>query len=90
MTNVRDVEAAYRDAHLEEYRSYVAAGRLEDAEYVAAVLKSTYGVDVKAKSKPKPEPVAPERADVEQPPEAAVEPKPRRGRPRTKQDPASE
>jgi|SRR5215470_569477 len=80
VSNVRDVQAAYRDAHLEEYHGYVAAGRLEEARYVAAVLKSDYGVDVDAKAeKPKAEPAALERADEEKPPEAAVEPKPRRG-----------
>jgi FkbM family methyltransferase len=82
VSNVRDVEAAYREAHLDEYRSYVAAGRMEDAAYVAGVLKSQFGVDVEAKAeKPKrePEAEAPERADEEKPPEAAVEPKPRRG-----------
>lgn len=79
VSDVRDVKAAYRDAYLEEYRSYVAAGRTEDAEYVAAVLKSEFGVDVNAKAeKPKAEPAAPERTDAEKAPEATVEPKPRR------------
>jgi FkbM family methyltransferase len=83
VTNVRDVKAAYREAHLDEYRSYMAAGRLEDARYVASVLKSQYGVDVDGGEKP----AAPERADVEKPPEAAVEPKPRRGgRPKLPRD----
>lgn len=89
---VRDVMEAYREAHLEEYRSYMAAGRLEDAAYVASVLKSQYGVDVTKPDGgetegPKKAPAAPERADAERPPEAAVEPKPRRGgRPKLPRD----
>lgn len=88
VSNVRDIDAAYRDAHLAEYRSYVAAGRTEEAAYVASVLKSQYGVAVNAQGdKIKPEPEAPERADEEKPPEAAVEPKPRRGgRPKLPRD----
>lgn len=86
VTNVRDVEASYREAHLDEYRSYMAAGRLEDAKYVASVLKSQYGVDVDGGEKPE-EPAAPERADVERPPETTAEPKPRRGgRPKLPRD----
>lgn len=81
---MRDIEAAYKDALLEEHASYVRAGREAEAEHVAGVLKGQYGHDVAKKSnedggekEKKPEP-APERADAEKAPEAAVEPKPRR------------
>lgn len=88
---MRDIKAAYEEALVEEYDSYVRAGRSEDAKEVARVLKEQYGHDVAKRDsdgddkgkKPEPKPEL-ERADVEKPPEAAVDPKPRRGRPPTK------
>lgn len=86
---MRDINRAYRDAMAAEYAALVSAGRLEDAEHVAEELKSQYDIDVrpartKVTEKPKP-PLAPERVDVEPPPENTAEPTPARrgpGRPR--------
>lgn len=83
---MRDIEAAYRDALIEEHASYVRGGRTAEAENVAEVLRKRYDHDVNAKTEPAKKPeasAAPERADAEKPPEAAVEPKPRRS-PRAK------
>lgn len=79
---MRDIEAAYKDALIEEHASYVRANRTAEAEQVAQVLRDRYDHDVAIKGdggakEKSPEP-APERADVEKPPEAAVDPKPRR------------
>lgn len=83
---MRDVQADMKAALIDEYESYVRAGREADAAHVAEALKY-YGYDV---AKPDGETVtasAPERADAEKPPEAAVEPKPRRGgRPKLPRD----
>lgn len=68
---MRDIDGDYRRALLDEYTGYVRAGRTDDAEQVAQVLREQYGHEV-----PSGEPAAPERADVPKLPEAAVEPKP--------------
>ncbi len=82
---MRDIEAAYKDALVEEYEGYVRAGRTEDAEHVAAILKDRYSHDVVsesegdgAKKTAKESPQPAEKAAEEKPPEAAVDPKPRR------------
>ncbi|GAA1065207.1 hypothetical protein [Streptomyces asiaticus] len=92
---MRDIKADMKAALVQEYEGYVRAGRSAEADQVAKVLKDQYGHDVaktdgdgaekEAKAEPKP---APERADAEKPPEAAVEPKPRRGRPPKQADDA--
>lgn len=79
---MRDIEAAYKDALIEEYEGYVRGGRTAEAEQVAEVLKGRYNHDV-AKKGAAAEPEkkadsAPEKADAEKAPEAAVDPKPRR------------
>lgn len=83
---MRDVDAAYKAALVDEYASYRRAGRTADASQVAAVLRDQYGVEVEpVKESAKQEPAkdkavetaAPERVD-EKPPEATVDPKPRR------------
>jgi hypothetical protein len=86
---MRDIDQAYREGMLAEYKALRGAGRSEEADHVAAALKSTYGVDVEGPHKaPEPEKktaeasAAPERADAERPPEDTAEPKPQRA-PRT-------
>lgn len=78
---MRDIDAAYKDALVEEYEGYVRAGRSADAKQVAAVLKDRYDHDVAKQDsdteEKKPSP-APERADAEKAPENTAEPKPRR------------
>jgi hypothetical protein len=82
---MRDIEAAYKDALIEEYEGYRRAGRTEDAEHVADILKDRYGHSVaseskgddgKAAAKEAPQPA--EKADMEKPSENATDPKPRR------------
>lgn len=68
---MRDIDAAYKDALVEEYESYMRAGRGEEAEHVAHELRDRYGVDVA----PGPVETLVERAD-QKPPEAAVPPAP--------------
>ena len=77
----RDFKADMKAALIQEYEAYVRGGREADAEGVAAVLKDEYGHEVSDSGDEKMAPATPERADVEKPPEAAVEQKPRRGRP---------
>lgn len=75
---MRDIEAAYKDALVEEYEGYVRAGRSDDAEHVAGVLKDRFGYDAGRAKAEEAAPAAPEKATEEKPPEAAVDPKPRR------------
>lgn len=76
---MRDIEAAYKDALIEEHAGYVRASRTAEAEQVAQVLRDRYGHDVGGEKSKKAESApAAERADVAKPPEAAVDPKPRR------------
>lgn len=78
---MRDIEAAYKDALIEEHASYVRASRTAEAEEVAQVLRDRYGHDVDGEGgneKSEKETPAPEKAEAEKPPEAAVDPKPRR------------
>ena len=85
---MRDIKADMKAALVQEHAGYVRAGRKAEADQVAKVLKDQYdhdvaktdggGVEKEAKAEPNP---VPERVDEEKPPEAAVEPKPRRGRP---------
>ena len=80
------VDDRYKQALIEEHDSYVRSGRAEDAKGVAKVLKEQYGHDVSkedeaSEDKSKLASTLPENAVAEKPPEAAVEPKPRRGRP---------
>ena len=44
--NIRDVQADYMAAMIEEYNSYAGSGRKEDAAHVAMVLKYTFDYDV--------------------------------------------
>jgi len=69
---LRDENADYQAAMMDEYDSYVRGGRIEDAEHVAAVLNDRYGqgVDVKAKRRAAKRASAPERADQKAPEEA--------------------
>jgi hypothetical protein len=77
---LRDVDADYKAAYVDEYRSYKQAGRHEDAARVAAILRDRYGVDVDAAEAEapvqRPEPGEAETTAAAPPPEAAVEPKP--------------
>ena len=79
---MRDIEAAYKDALIDEHEGYVRAGRTAEAEQVAEALKDRYDYDVDKRdgdAKKEKEPSsAPERADAEKAPETAVDPKPRR------------
>lgn len=79
---MRDIEAAYKDALIEEHAGYVRAGRTEDAEHVAATLKDRYDHDVTNEGieapAPEPKKAEAEKADAGKAPEAAVDPKPRR------------
>lgn len=76
---MRDIEAAYKDALIEEHAGYVRAGRTAEAEHVAEVLKDRYDHDV-AKSGPGASAASgPEKVETTaaaRPPEAAVESKP--------------
>ncbi|WAZ20171.1 FkbM family methyltransferase [Streptomyces cinnabarinus] len=80
----RDIEADYRNAYIDEYEAYRTAGRDEEADRVAHILRDQYGHDVDAAdvaAEPdspveRPEANAPETTAVAPPPEAAVEPKP--------------
>jgi hypothetical protein len=91
---MRDIEAAYKDALIEEYEGYMRAGRTDDAEHVAGILKDRYSYDIAsgagdgdAKTAAKKSPQPSEKAEAEKLPENATDPKPRRT-PRAK--PASE
>jgi hypothetical protein len=64
------MDADYKAALIEEYEAYVRAGRDDEAEHVAAVLKSDYSHEVSKKRTAK-RASAPERADRKAP-EAAV------------------
>lgn len=71
---MRDIEGDYKRAYLEEYESYRRAGRPEDAERIAGILRDHYDHEVdddKAKAEP-------ERADAEKPPENATPARPAR------------
>jgi len=75
---MRDIEAAYKDALVEEYEGYVRAGRTEEAEHVAGILKDRYGYDAGKRNAKEAAPAVSEKAAEEKPPESAVDPKPRR------------
>lgn len=82
---MRDIETAYKDALIDEHEGYVRAGRIEDAEHVAGILKDRYGHSIASESEgdddktaAKEPPQAPEKADAEKLPENAMDPKPRR------------
>ena len=86
--NIRDIQADYRAAMIEEYNSYVTAGRKADAEHVARVLKYTFDYDVSGAAK-RPEPEPPVERAVPAPPEppaGAAEPA-RRGPGRPRKNP---
>ncbi|MEU3281778.1 hypothetical protein [Streptomyces antibioticus] len=89
MSEIRDVDAAVRQAMIEEWASYAAAGRTVQAAHVARVLLADYGHDVHAgeteqEREEAVEPAAPENTAAAAPPEAVVEPKPETtARPRT-------
>jgi hypothetical protein len=72
---VRDFDADFEAALVDEYEGYKRAGRTEDAAAVAKVLQDRFDHDVAPKSKPVTKADAPERADVKAP-ETAVPPKP--------------
>lgn len=85
---MRDIEAAYKDALIEEHAGYVRANRTAEAEQVAQVLRDRYGHDIDGgggdeRLKKAESAQAPEKAQAEKAPEAAVDPKPRRS-PRAK------
>lgn len=76
MKNLRDTDADYKAALIEEHESYLRGGRGDAAEEVAAVLKGLgHEVDVKAKRRTAKKASAPERADHKAP-EEAIPPKP--------------
>ncbi|SMF86110.1 hypothetical protein [Streptomyces sp. Amel2xC10] len=86
MSEIRDVDEAVRQAMIEEWASYAAAGRTAQAAHVAKVLLADYGHDVnagKTEREEAVEPPAPENAVVTAPPETVVDAKPETaGRPR--------
>lgn len=86
---MRDIEADYRTAMVDEYESLRRAGRAEAAAHVAKALREQYGHDVEPQAAEQPEPPAPpepvkERADIAPPPENTAEPQPKRRGPAKK------
>jgi hypothetical protein len=67
---MRDIHADYLAAYKTSYESCVQAGRTEDADELARILRDDYGYEVDA----------PERAD-DKAPETTAEPKPARRKP---------
>jgi hypothetical protein len=74
---MRDVDSDYRGAYLDEHEMCVRAGRTEDADEIAAILRDHYGVDVTPAAEP-----APERVTAEPAPENTAAPKPAARKPR--------
>jgi hypothetical protein len=74
---MRDERADYLAAYKTTYESCVQAGRTEDADRIAQILRDDYDHDV----------AAPERAD-EQAPENTAEPKPARRKTTPRSKPA--
>lgn len=83
---MRDTRGDYQRAYLEEYEAYRRAGRDEDADVVAAILRDHFGVDVTTAT-PAP---APETATAEKPPETTAAPKPAARRTRAAAKPKTE
>ena len=77
---MRDIDADTKAALVEEYESYMRAGRTADAEQVAQALKDQHEHEVGQKAREEPA-HAPEKAEAGKLPEAAIGAKPRRGRP---------
>lgn len=75
---MRDIKGDYKRAYLEEYEAYRRAGRPDDAERIAGILRDHYGHDVTGgkDAKKAAEPATPERTDAERPPENATPTKP--------------
>ncbi len=48
MNRLRDIAADYKAAHIEQYAALTAAGRDDEADRVAAILREQYGHDVDA------------------------------------------
>lgn len=75
----RDVDAAYKAALVDEYESYLRAGRQAAADQVARVLLAEHGYNVRGDGKEETETavVSPaENAAASEPKETAVEAKP--------------
>ncbi|MGQ4513691.1 hypothetical protein [Streptomyces sp. DW26H14] len=87
MTEMRDIDEAYRLARIADHATYLKAGQRERAEQVARVLRDRHGYDVgkqrggEAKDEPGQESPTPETTAADPAPEAAVEPKPAARRP---------
>jgi hypothetical protein len=81
---MRDEHADYLAAYKTTYESCVQAGRTEDADEIARILRDGYGYDVAepkgADDKAKKDTAAPERAD-DKAPEDTAEPRPARRKP---------
>lgn len=73
--SIRNIDDDYRAAYLEEYEAYKRAGRDEEAEAVASILRDQYNHDPSGKKRTAKRAAAPERAD-QKAPEEAVPPKP--------------
>jgi hypothetical protein len=56
---MRDIEADYRAAYLDEHALCLRAGRTERAEEVAAILRDRFGVDVDEPAAPAPKRATP-------------------------------
>lgn len=69
MSNIRDIDADYRAAYLEEYEAYKRGGHREAAERIAGILRDDFNHDVDAKTKRQTakKASAPERADQKAP-----------------------
>ncbi|MFJ6729997.1 hypothetical protein ACIQPQ_34370 [Streptomyces sp. NPDC091281] len=76
----RDIDEAYKQAMISEWRAYRDSGRTEQADHVAAVLLAEYDHDVHDVEADGKETAvsqqAPETTAAAKPPQTAVEPKP--------------
>lgn len=76
MTEARNVGDAYKAAMIDEWRSYVTAGRTAQAEHVAEMLRVEYDYDVRGGSRKKKPEEAKEQAVVPAPAENTAAAKP--------------
>lgn len=82
MSETRNIDDAYRDARIAEYKDMVRSGNKDGAERLATILKDRHGYDVTAEKKTADEPAAPEKTGDaperkdQKAPEKAVDPKP--------------
>jgi hypothetical protein len=74
--SVRDVDAAYKAALIEEHQGYLQRGETKKAGAVAKILmdKHDHDVDPPAKKQTAKKAAAPERADLRRPAENTAEP----------------